>query len=374
MINGIINIYKEKGYTSHDVVAKMRGILRIRKIGHTGTLDPEAEGVLPLCIGKATKVVDLIVDKDKTYDAVLKLGIVTDTQDMTGEILRTCQVDVGLDRIIEVAKGFIGGYNQIPPMYSALKVNGRKLYELARQGMEIERIPRWVDIYDIRILDYNPKEYELKLSVDCGKGTYIRTLLYDIGEILGCGGVMKELVRTRVGGFHIKNSLLLSQVEALVQEDTIGNHIINIDDMFLSYPKIIVNENYNKLIYNGNSFKEDHVDNMEEFLAIIYEKYGTAEDNGIEQDSGIEQDNGIGQDSGIEQDNGIEQVNGIEQDNGLAHEVMNSDIDIFVRVYDSVGVFIGIYRYNKREKAFFTEKMFYNDFAGGSDEIYSRKY
>lgn len=302
MINGIINIYKEKGYTSHDVVAKMRGILRIRKIGHTGTLDPEAEGVLPVCIGKATKVVDLIADKAKTYDAVLKLGIVTDTQDMTGEILRTCQVDLSRDRITEVAKGFIGGYNQIPPMYSAKKVNGKKLYELARQGKEIERIPRWVDIHDIRIHDYNPKEYELKLSVDCGKGTYIRTLLYDIGEILGCGGSMKELVRTRVGDFNITDSLRLSQVEELVNQDTIENYIINIDDMFLSYPKVIVNDKYDKLIYNGNSFKEVHLEAINAYGEL--------------------------------------------------------DLDTYVRVYASDGVFIGIYRYNKRDKAFYAEKMF----------------
>ncbi|HPU63239.1 MAG TPA: tRNA pseudouridine(55) synthase TruB, partial [Mobilitalea sp.] len=188
MIDGIINIYKERGYTSHDVVAKMRGILKIKKIGHTGTLDPEAEGVLPVCIGKATKVVDLIVDKDKTYEAVMKLGIVTDTQDMTGNILKEAPVYVDLQQIKNAAEKFIGGYDQIPPMYSAVKVNGKKLYELARQGKEIERTPRRVMIHNIEILNYNPEEHEIRLRVDCGKGTYIRTLLHDIGEVLGCGG------------------------------------------------------------------------------------------------------------------------------------------------------------------------------------------
>ncbi|HKL99539.1 MAG TPA: tRNA pseudouridine(55) synthase TruB, partial [Mobilitalea sp.] len=139
MVNGIINIYKEKGYTSHDVVAKMRGILKMKKIGHTGTLDPEAEGVLPVCMGKATKLVDLITDKAKTYEAVLKLGIVTDTQDLTGQILKTSEVTVGISEIMEAIHGYIGEYDQLPPMYSAIKVNGQRLYELARQGKEIER-------------------------------------------------------------------------------------------------------------------------------------------------------------------------------------------------------------------------------------------
>ncbi|MDD4112499.1 MAG: tRNA pseudouridine(55) synthase TruB [Herbinix sp.] len=311
MINGIINIYKEKGYTSHDVVAKMRGILRIKKIGHTGTLDPDAEGVLPVCIGKATKVVDLIVEKDKTYEAVLKLGLVTDTQDMTGKILRTSSVDVSLEHINEVAEGFIGGYNQIPPMYSALKVNGKKLYELARQGKEIERKPRWVDIHNIQILGYDAIEDEVRLLVDCGKGTYIRTLLYDMGEILGCGGAMKSLIRTKVGGFYVKESLKLSQVEEHVTKGTIGDYITKIDDMFLSYPRVIVNEQYSKLINNGNTFREKHLDNPEKFF------------NGI---------------------------------NLGDNEQFSTNI--FVRVYDSKGVFIGIYCYDKTDKIFHTEKMF----------------
>ncbi len=311
MINGIINIYKEKGYTSHDVVAKMRGILRIKKIGHTGTLDPDAEGVLPVCIGKATKVVDLIVVKDKTYEAILKLGVVTDTQDMTGKILRTTSVNVSLDHIKEAAEGFIGGYNQIPPMYSALKVNGKKLYELARQGKEIERKPRWIDIHNIQILGYDSIENEVRLRIDCGKGTYIRTLLYDIGEILGCGGAMKSLIRTKVGGFYIKDSLKLSQVEEHVTKETIGDYITKIDDMFLSYPSVIVKEQYSKLINNGNTFRENHLDNQQEF---------------------------------------------INECNLRENEQFNSNIS--VRVYDSNGVFIGIYRFDKTDRIFHTEKMF----------------
>lgn len=303
MTNGIINIYKEKGYTSHDVVAKMRGILKMKKIGHTGTLDPDAEGVLPVCIGKATKVVDLIVEKDKTYEAVLKLGLVTDTQDMTGTIIRTAKVDVSLDQIRQAVNGFIGGYNQIPPMYSALKVNGKKLYELARQGMEIERKPRRVDIHDIQILGYNPLLNEVKLRVDCGKGTYIRTLLYDIGEVLTCGGAMKSLVRTKVGSFLISESLRLDKVEEYVSNETINNHIILVEDMFVSYPKVVVESEYHKLIYNGNKFCEEHIDKM------------------------------------------LSQFDDID------------NIDL-VRVYDSEGAFIGIYRYVNEEKKFTAEKMF----------------
>lgn len=309
MINGIINIYKEKGYTSHDVVAKMRGILRIKKIGHTGTLDPDAEGVLPICIGKATKVVDLIVDKDKTYEAVLKLGLVTDTQDMTGTIIRSSQVNVDLSGIREAADSFIGGYNQIPPMYSALKVQGRKLYELARQGIEIERKPRPVDIHDIQILEYDPKEYEAKVRVECGKGTYIRTLLYDIGELLGCGATMKSLVRTRVGGFTIQDSLRLKDVEYYVSQDRLKDFITLADDMF-SYPKVVVSDAHKKLIYNGNTFKEKHLDKLPDFLI---------------------------------------------EDTPLSDHM---EINVSVRVYDSEGVFIGIYRYNRIDKRFYVEKMF----------------
>ncbi|TAH67017.1 MAG: tRNA pseudouridine(55) synthase TruB [Anaerolineaceae bacterium] len=310
MINGIININKEKGFTSHDVVAKMRGILRIKKIGHTGTLDPEAEGVLPVCIGKATKVVDLIVDKDKTYEAVLKLGIVTDTQDMTGTILRRSRVDMSLDRIKKAAENFIGGYDQIPPMYSALKVNGQKLYELARQGKVVERMPRRVDIHNIEILECDFQDYEVRLRVDCGKGTYIRTLLYDIGQVLGCGGVMKSLIRSRVGSFNIADALRLNQVEEYVRQGTINDYIFMIDDMFLSYPKVIVNDKYSKLIHNGNPFKEEHLDNIQEFIEEALQKSEP------------------------------------------------SDINISVRVYDSCGVFIGIYRYYKVDKRFHADKMF----------------
>lgn len=259
MINGIINVYKEKGYTSHDVVAKMRGILKIKKIGHTGTLDPDAEGVLPVCIGKATKLVDLITDKDKTYEAVLKLGITTDTQDITGQILSRREVTVTKGEIEDAINSFIGEYMQLPPMYSAIKVNGKKLYELARQGIEVERKRRKVSIYDIRILKIDEEESEITVSVDCGKGTYIRTLLYDIGEKLGCGGTMKSLLRTAVGNFKLENAYKLSEIEELVQKDQIDTALVPIDEVLSGYSKIFVAEEYSKLIYNGNPFQIKHV-------------------------------------------------------------------------------------------------------------------
>ena len=187
MINGILNIYKEKGYTSHDVVARLRRIAGQKKIGHTGTLDPDAEGVLPVCLGRATKVCDMLTDRDKTYEAVLLLGRTTDTQDISGTVLSECSTeDLEPEKVEECILGFAGEYDQIPPMYSALKVNGRKLYELAREGKTVERKSRRVVIRSIRILEMELPR--VRMEVTCSKGTYIRTLCQDIGERLGTGG------------------------------------------------------------------------------------------------------------------------------------------------------------------------------------------
>lgn len=259
MLDGIINVYKEKGYTSHDVVAKMRGILKMKKIGHTGTLDPDAEGVLPVCVGKATKLVDLITDKDKTYKAVCKLGITTDTQDITGKVMTTCEVNTSQEELEKVINNYIGEYLQLPPMYSAIKVDGKKLYELARQGKEIERERRRVVIKSITLLNYEEQEQEFTVVVECGKGTYIRTLLHDIGESLGCGATMKSLTRTAVGVFRVEEALRLSEIEALVREDKLQSHIVTVEDVFAHFPKVVVASEYNRLIYNGNQFTPEHV-------------------------------------------------------------------------------------------------------------------
>lgn len=269
-MDGIINVYKERGFTSHDVVAKLRGILRQKKIGHTGTLDPEAEGVLPVCLGKATKVCDLLTDKDKTYEAVMKLGIVTDTQDMTGNVLaakkpfetedRVYSEEEKKQRIQNAAMSFLGEYSQIPPMYSALKVNGKKLYELAREGKEVERQPRQVTIHELTIEEIDLVQYEVKMTVSCSKGTYIRTLCHDIGEKLGCGACMKSLKRTKVERFIVEESYTLSQIEELVKDGSIEEKLLPVDMVFANLPSIVVGESGSKLIYNGNHFYPKHIE------------------------------------------------------------------------------------------------------------------
>ena len=261
MYDGIINVYKEKGFTSHDVVAKLRGILHQKKIGHTGTLDPDAIGVLPVCLGNATKLCDLIADKTKTYEAVIKLGLVTDTQDITGSVIEDNTE-----------------YDQIPPMYSALKVNGKKLYELARAGIEVERKPRKITINFIDIV--NIENDEIKIVVDCSKGTYIRTLCHDIGQKLGIGACMKSLVRTRVSGFSINESLTLDQIADICDQKKLSEHIVAVDKIFESLPKVRTTEYADKLLLNGNKLLQTdfQMENDESFITHdqirVYESHG----------------------------------------------------------------------------------------------------
>lgn len=252
MMDGIINVYKEKGYTSHDVVAKMRGILGMKKIGHTGTLDPDAEGVLPVCLGKGTKLCDLLTDKTKTYEAVLLLGQETDTQDTSGRLLNEYPVEVTPDQVQEAVMSFLGIYHQIPPMYSALKVNGKKLYELARAGKEVVREARPVEILDISMEALELPR--LKLSVTCTKGTYIRTLCYDIGRKLGCGGCMEALLRTRVDRFLLADSLKLAKIQALRDEGRLESYVMPVDQVFAEYPELLIKPEADKLVHNGNPF------------------------------------------------------------------------------------------------------------------------
>ena len=250
MVNGIINIYKEAGFTSHDVVAKLRGIVKQRKIGHTGTLDPDATGVLPVCLGNATKLCDMLTDKSKEYEACMLLGVTTDTQDMSGQIITERQVVCTEEEAREAVLSFVGGYDQIPPMYSALKVNGKKLYELARKGIEVERQPRHVEIPAIDIIEC--KLPEIRFRVSCSKGTYIRALCADIGEKLGCGAAMKSLVRTRVGVFFIEEAWKLADVEKMVAEGTLLEHVTASDQVFMDCPKVIVKPEFDKALANGN--------------------------------------------------------------------------------------------------------------------------
>lgn len=262
MFDGVINVYKETGYTSHDVVAKMRGILKQKKIGHTGTLDPDAEGVLPVCLGKGTRLCDMLTDKTKTYQAVLLLGQETDTQDTSGEVLCTYPVEVSEEDVRQAVMSFVGAYDQVPPMYSALKVNGKKLYELARAGKEVERQARPVEIYSIAI-----DKVELPrvtMTVSCSKGTYIRTLCYDIGRALGCGGCMEHLLRTQVERFLLKDSLTLAQIEAMRDAGTLNEAIIPVEEMFSEYEKVKTRPEYDFLVHNGNQVKAGQLEETTE--------------------------------------------------------------------------------------------------------------
>ncbi|MBU5429271.1 tRNA pseudouridine(55) synthase TruB [Kineothrix sp. MSJ-39] len=301
MMNGIINVYKEKGYTSHDVVAKLRGILKQKKIGHTGTLDPQAEGVLPVCIGNATKLCDLLTDKTKEYEAVLLLGVTTDTQDTTGAVLSEKTVQVEADKLRTIMEGFIGKSQQIPPMYSALKVNGKKLYELAREGKEVERKPRDIEIFSLEILEMQLPR--VRFRVHCSKGTYIRTLCQDIGEKAGCGGCMEALLRTRVDRFSLTEAHKLSEIEQIRDADKLSEILIPVDQMFLSYPKVTAPAKYQLALANGNSFTAQMLAGAEDVTAQIHD-------------------------------------------------------GALVRVYSAEDVFYGIYQYTRAEERFIPYKMF----------------
>lgn len=252
MIDGIINVYKESGYTSFDVVAKLRGILKQKKIGHTGTLDPMAEGVLMVCLGKGTKLVDMITSGTKEYEASMRLGIATDTEDVTGEILVEKEVPEELSEatVIEIIKSFIGKYDQIPPMYSAIKKDGKKLYEYARSGIEIERDPRPVEIFSIDniVVDFP----NISFKVNCSKGTYIRSLCRDIGDKIGCGGTLTALTRNEVHGFFLKDALRLSDIEKLRDEEKLMDYILPVDAILDKYPCYKIKEKFSKLLINGN--------------------------------------------------------------------------------------------------------------------------
>ena len=256
MLNGMLNVYKEAGYTSSDVVAKLRGILHMRKIGHTGTLDPMAEGVLPVCLGNGTKLASLIEDRDKEYRAVMRLGLSTDTQDMTGQVLEEAPPEllssITEDMIREACASFIGDYDQIPPMYSAIKVQGKKLYELARAGKTVERKARRVKILDLEVEKIDMPLVTLR--VVCSKGTYIRTLCEDTGRRLGCPAVMDSLLRTRVGSFCLEDARTLSQVEEAVKSapDGAAGIVRTVESFFSEAPYIRVSGENLRYLKNGN--------------------------------------------------------------------------------------------------------------------------
>lgn len=301
MINGVINVYKEPGFTSHDVVAKLRGILKQKKIGHMGTLDPNAVGVLPVCLGKATKLCDILSEKDKTYNATLLLGLDTDTQDTSGEVISKVDTDsimeLSEDKVFETIKSYIGDYDQIPPMFSAIKIGGEKLYNLARRGEVIERPARHCRIIDITVTKMELPRVDL--HVTCSKGTYIRTLCHDIGKDLGVGGCMEKLVRTKVERFSVEDSITLKQIEEFRDNNTLEDYITPVDEMLENYSKCMVSKGAEKLVYNGNIFTSGNT-----FLK------------------------------------------------------MNHEDGQIVRVYTSEGEFIGLYKFNSEKQIYKSVKMF----------------
>ena len=256
-MNGILNVYKEPGFTSHDVVAKLRGICKQKKIGHTGTLDPEASGVLPVCLGSATKLCDLLTEKDKEYRAVMLLGCETDTQDTTGTVISEHEVTASEEEVRDAILSFTGPYDQIPPMYSALKVNGKKLCDLARAGKVVERKSRRITIHSIEIEEICLPRVTMK--VFCSRGTYIRTLCHDIGQKLGCGGAMEKLVRTRSGRFGLEEAYKLSEIQKLSDEGRLEEILMPVENVFeglLAVQAIGIGQ---KLLENGNPLECRHV-------------------------------------------------------------------------------------------------------------------
>lgn len=262
MFNGVINVYKEPGFTSFDVVAKLRGIAKQKKIGHTGTLDPDAEGVLPVCLGRATKLCEFLADETKEYQAVLLLGQVTDTQDTSGTLLEEHPVTVTESQVRQVVESFLGDQMQVPPMYSALKVNGKKLYELAREGKVIDRKARPVTFYELEIGRMDLPRVEIR--VVCSKGTYIRTLCNDIGEKLGCGGCMEHLTRSRVGVFNLSQAKTLKELQEMADEGRLGDLVLPVDQIFADLPEFCTVTEADKMAHNGNTLYTSNLQGAEE--------------------------------------------------------------------------------------------------------------
>lgn len=261
-LTGVLAVYKPAGFTSHDVVAKARRILGMKRIGHTGTLDPQVTGVLPLCLGRATRVVEYIQELPKEYVATLRLGLSSDTEDLTGTITETVdEVHVTRDEVLEVLKSFQGVISQVPPMYSAVKVDGKRLYELAREGKTVERKSREVEIYEIEMTDmvYNGNYPDITFRVLCSKGTYIRTLCVDIGRALGLPGVMVKLERTMSAGISADHCLTLEQIAEYKEAGTLENHLIAADEAIAHLARHSVMEEKKKAALQGQRLSSRYV-------------------------------------------------------------------------------------------------------------------
>lgn len=260
-MDGIVNIYKPLGITSHDVVYKVRKILEIKKVGHTGTLDPEACGVLPVCVGKGTKLAGFITDANKAYKAVIRLGLTTDTQDATGRVLTETKHNVSYDEFENAVKSLVGEIYQLPPMYSAIKINGKKLYELARKGIEAEREPRKITVYDIKISEF--EKDTATLEIKCSKGTYIRTICHDIGQILGCGAIMQSLERTASGRFKAEDSVTIEEFAKAPEK-----YIVPAEQLLHCYKKYHADSRQTQRFLNGCTVPADGIE-----IGEIYRVY-----------------------------------------------------------------------------------------------------
>ena len=367
MHHGMLTVYKEAGYTSSDAVARLRGILRMRKIGHTGTLDPDAEGVLPMCLGNATRICELIADREKEYLAVMRLGVVTDTQDMSGEILsqipeeqipaillqsnadvtaiaKEKTEDAVNRRIREAAAAFTGEIDQIPPMYSAIKVNGKRLYDMARKGITVERKARRITIYSLDI-----EKIELPLvtmRVRCSKGTYIRTLCEDLGKALGTGAAMQSLLRTRVGQFTLQEARTLDELEhiAKTEPEQLLPLIRPVDSFFVDLPAASCSPDALRLLKNGNTLTTD------EFRFLTAEEDPRKVFRAEEKDKTIEE----------AAENAIDKTTDKTIDESI-HESIDESVDLVldtaslpgiqpgekvIRMYDADGIFYGLYKNN----------------------------
>lgn len=263
-MNGILCMNKPQDFTSFDVIAKLRGILKIKRLGHAGTLDPMATGVLPVFVGTATKACDILPDNEKSYLAGFKTGLITDTQDITGKTVSEFSKRVTKEEIIDILPKFTGNVMQLPPMYSAVSVNGKRLYDLARQGIEVEREKREIFIDEIRLEQFNEDTQEGKLYVSCSKGTYIRTIINDIGELLGCGAVMTSLVRLSSGGFKLEQCLSFADVEKARDENRLEELIIPVEKVFSSLARLRLNEVQTRMYKNGVKLDLARVNNIKE--------------------------------------------------------------------------------------------------------------
>lgn len=250
-LNGILCIHKPQDFTSFDVVKKLRGMTKIKKIGHAGTLDPMATGVLPVFLGAATKACDILPDQDKRYTAAFQLGLISNTQDIWGEILDRRESRVTKKDVLSQLSNFCGEIQQIPPMFSAVQINGQRLYDLARKGIEVEREPRTVRIYRLNLLSYDEENRSGTLDISCSKGTYIRTLIHDLGEALGAGGVMTSLTRTEAAGFSLQDCLTFQEVEELLRTDSLAQRVLPVDQVFKTYPAIRLNPVQSRKFLNG---------------------------------------------------------------------------------------------------------------------------